>query len=153
MRSERTNLGLMISLQAVYNQSERNAPEHDDETSGGLVDISAGPALRRYATTTSSVNPFLYGHALAGYRFRANEGTAWRGTYTEHGVTGVLASGIGAEWFPVRSVSFSAQTGLQLQANYMFGEGGSESVEAFTLLANTFTSSVFVNFYWPQRAR
>lgn len=52
MRSERTNLGLMIALDADYSRSERDTPAGRDGYDRGEVAVLAGPTLRRYATTT-----------------------------------------------------------------------------------------------------
>lgn len=90
---------------------------------------------------------------LAGYHFRTQENAVTPETFTEHGLSGTLASGVGAEWFPVRSVSFSGQTGLQFGAQYSFGESRPATGEDFRVFANTFASFLSVNFYWPTRAR
>jgi hypothetical protein len=153
MRSERTNLGVMVTLGADYSHGERRGPGRDDEDDQASVSISAGPVLRRYATTTAKVNPFLYGEALAGYRFHVLQGSPAPATQTQQAVIGTVAFGLGAEWFPVRSISFSGQTGLQLRSFYSYEEFGVQTSEAFGLSVSTFTSSLFVNLYWPPRVR
>jgi hypothetical protein len=153
MRSERTNLGVMVTLGADYSHGERRGPERDVADDQASVSISVGPVLRRYATTRSKVNPFLYGEARAGYSFHVRQVSAAPETHTQQAVIGTVGAGLGAEWFPVRSISFSGQTGLQLGSQYNYGEFGVHNSEEFGLSVSTFTSSLFVNLCWLPRVR
>jgi hypothetical protein len=88
------------------------------------------------------VAPFLYGSAEFGYSKRNVPTTD--GSIKNFG----LATGLGAEWFPVRSVSIGGFTGLRL--GHSSSSVGPTSTSSFAL--STMTSGLAIQLYFGGRA-
>lgn len=99
--STRTRLGFF--LRGQWSRAESEDGTTGAESSASSWAVEGGPELRIYGLQNRRVLPFFHLAAAGGYAEAAN-GT----TQTTFG--GEL--GFGAEWFPVRSVGISGQTGL-----------------------------------------
>jgi hypothetical protein len=99
--STRTRLG--VFLRGEWNRAEAEDGATGGETSATGWAVEGGPELRIYGLQNRRVLPFFHLAAAGGYGEAANGSTQ-----TNFG--GEM--GLGAEWFPVRSVGISGQTGL-----------------------------------------
>ena len=151
MMSPRTNLGLFVQINGTQSETtvEFSDTTSDRETDDKNFTITAGPAIRRYVTTTERVAPYVYGSVQAGYttsRRRADPNYQERSS----GMRGVAEAGVGLEWFPVRAISFSGHTGLQASVTSQDGRSNTGGFENVFTNIGTFTTSLSANIYFAR---
>jgi hypothetical protein len=135
MLSDQLNLGINVGLRLANSKI-------DGTTATKTTGISIGPAIRYYTGALGPVAPFLYGGAEFGYS-KQNVPTT-DGSIKNFG----LSTGLGAEWFPVRSISVGGFTGLRLG----HGSNSTGAVSNSTFIINTVTSGLSIQLYFGGRA-
>jgi hypothetical protein len=151
MRTPHSALGFALVARAGYDRAEMEDSLRTITSSQLGAGISVGPTLRRYVSTSDRVNPYAFGALLVGFDTGRQSPPSGPET-SQWGLNGSLAAGIGLEWFPVREVSLSGQSGLQLTARYATSESGTVSAQQVGVGLNTFASSLSVSLYWPRRS-
>lgn len=146
--TDRLHVGIELDLRDASVHQEVTSVALGVETRVSNYDVALGPVLRWYGTPVGPVVPFLRVRGIAGWGGQKLEQAGaeqWREE------TNVLATsvGIGAEWFPMRQVSFSGYTGLQAsrtKTDRIFPSG--EFATQKTVNTGTFRSGVSISFYF-----
>lgn len=142
MRSETQNRGVIVQFDFDMVETERDSVSHSHRS----IALLAGPAFRRYIGAMQPVAPYLQTTLLAGGRY------GWADVQYEGApsppnpwsLMGAIRFGVGAEWFPHRSVSLNGHTGLGLGASYH----DAHRVERWSLGVSTFTSALALQIYF-----
>jgi len=150
MRSAHTNQGLIVAFSTGYSRSTLADAASQRQSSGGAVSVSAGPAVRRYASVTERVNPFFYGHALVGYGYSTSQVPPDRRDH-RHAFLGSVSTGVGLEWFPVPQISLSGQAGVRISTQLDRVEYERHTSENLSVGFSTFGAALMLNLYWPLR--
>lgn len=146
--TDRLHIGIELDL--------RNASVHQEVTDISLGvetrvsnhDFALGPVAKWYGTPVGPVVPFLRLRGLAGWGGQKLE-LAGAEQWREKTNTLAASLGIGAEWFPMRQISFSGYTGLQasrLKLDRIFPNG--EFATQTTVNTGSFRSGVSISFYF-----
>ena len=144
--SARINLGLTLG-------AELSGQDEEDESIGTGVasinrfDIQLTPSMRVYVGGARSVMPFLL--VRAGVRFSGADTRGFGGGISESDTRILLAGGaLGAEWFPVSAVSFSAWTGLQMSHLSRSSLSANRRTETRSTTVATLTSALTFQLYF-----
>lgn len=153
MVSERTNLGLNLSLHTAHVRHEIDPDTLPDrESVESNFAVALGPALRRYLAPSERLGPFLYGSVQAGYTWQRRRVDGLPDVRA-HGATFAGEAGVGLEWFPTRDVSVSGHTGLRAGFSTLSGDFGGGEFDDRTFTAGTFTAALSLNLYFRPRGR
>jgi hypothetical protein len=133
--STRTRLGFF--LRGQWNRSDYEDTTTGAEGTSRSWSVEGGPELRVYGLQARRVLPFLHLAAAGGYGEAPDESTQTL-------VRGEV--GFGAEWFPVRSVGISGQTGLGIRRTR--AEPGTSGPTTTGLSAELFRSGLSLNLYF-----
>lgn len=133
--SDRTRLGFF--LRGQWSRSEFEDTTTGTEGTSRSWSVQGGPELRVYGLQDRRVLPFLHLAAAGGYGEAANGSTQTL-------VRGEV--GFGAEWFPVRYVGISGQTGLGVRRTRT--EPATSGPVATGLSAELFRSGLSLNLYF-----
>lgn len=106
MVGARTNLGLTLGVSVIGAESESNG----SESSVAETDVDLGIALKRYVMEPREVTPFLLGSIAVGGRYDRRDSPQY--DETVRSAQAAVRAAVGVEWFPVRRVSLSGQTGF-----------------------------------------
>lgn len=148
MVGHRTNLGLTLAIQ-VYGVDSESSP--GGGTAQASTDVTVGVNVRRYLMQPRDVTPFLLAGASIGGRYDRRDGPQ---DYDEttRGMSTNVFGGVGVEWFPLRRMSLSGQTGFGLRnARYEtetdIGEDHRDS-ETRSAGFTSFTSALSLQIYF-----
>lgn len=142
MRSETQNRGLIAIFDVDVTETERDSVSQSQRS----ILLVAGPAFRRYIGATHPVAPYLQTTVLAGGRYDWAD-VQYEGAPSPPNpwsLMGAIRFGVGAEWFPYRSVSLNGHTGLGLGATYH----DAQRVERWNVGLSTFTSALALQIYF-----
>jgi hypothetical protein len=135
MLSDQLNLGINLGISLANNK-------HDGTTVTKTTGFSIGPAVRYYTGALGPVAPFFYG--AGDFTYSKRNVPATDGANKIFG----LSTGLGAEWFPVRSVSIGGFTGLRLSRS----SSSVGPISTSTLTFGTMTSGLAIQLYFGGRA-
>lgn len=149
MVGARTNLGLTLAI-AVFGVDSESSVSGDASTAS--TDVTLGINLKRYVAPPREVTPYLMGGAFIGGRFERREGPD---DYQEtiRGMTSSVVGAVGVEWFPVRRVSLSGQTGFGLRigrstTEQVLPDDTEHDVESRLVGFTSFTSALSLQIYF-----
>lgn len=148
MATSRLQVGLEVDLQAAEAEQDVNRPTLGFNSTLESTDIAVGPTLRWYGSGVGPVVPFLRFRGLYGWgKEKITIGDEpFRETDTR-----VLAGSlsIGAEWFPIRQLSVSGHTGLEVSRSTFEREDfDGDLIEQTRNQTGTFRSALAVHFYF-----
>lgn len=144
MVDERTNVGLTVGLQFGQGTIERDGDEVDSDGRS----LKLGLAVRRYANPLARVTPFVTGTVFAFGQDTEVETENNTFTLQQYGVG--AGAGLGVEWFPVRQVSISGNTGLSFaySRNETENEGSEETAKGRGFGIGTYTTGISLQIYF-----
>lgn len=145
MVDDRTNVGVTVGLNVGVGNA---ALPSDALVATDEFTVRLGLGARRYAMVTKSVAPFVTGtlYGSGSHIKLSGEDEGPEQTVTTWGA-GVLG-GVGAEWFPVRRVSVSGTTGINLRYTRGTSEASGREFKADELSLGTFTSGLALQIYF-----
>lgn len=132
MLSRTTNAGLGLQF-SLSHQRATGPGQFDNSHTSWSIGVS--PDLRLYQSRRSPVVPFLALNAQVGYTHIDQD---------THGIGTGAGVGIGAEWFPTRSMSVSGSTGITATYDHQ----SHTDVSADNLSINLFRSQLTLNLYF-----
>ena len=146
--TDRLHLGVELDLREASVEEDVTDIELGVDSKVAASDCAIGPVARWYGQAVGPVLPFVRARALVGWGDQTFE-QAGQEQYTDDSfrVAGSLA--IGAEWFPMRQVSFSGYTGIQVSREVrkrVLASG--ESAEQTRFNSGTFRSALSIHFYF-----
>lgn len=148
MVGARTNLGLTLAV-AVYGSESEIDSGGETTMASTLVDV--GVSVKRYVMAPRDVTPFVLGSAALGGRFERREADEF--TETIRGMNVGARAAVGVEWFPVRRMSLSGQTGFGFQTGRYdteqeFPDDTRREGELRSVSFNSFTSALSLHIYF-----
>jgi hypothetical protein len=152
MVGPRTNLGVFVGVGAIRSDGETDTPAGERETTETRTSLDVGVQARRYVTDPADVAPFLFGAVSVGTsRQERDDESAYDSRMS--GTQAGLSAGVGVEWFPVRRVSISGQTGFTVNAGLSDGaqglpDGGEATYDGTFMGVGTFTSGLTLQIYF-----
>jgi hypothetical protein len=132
-----TRTRLQFSVRGQWSQVEVEEPASGTESSARNWNVEAGPEIRIYGLQNRRVLPFFHLAGSGGY----GESPSGDSRTTIRGELG-----FGAEWFPLRSVGISGQTGLGIAR--LREDPGDPRPTVTTLSAELFRSALSLNLYF-----
>jgi hypothetical protein len=146
--TDRLHIGVELDYRGASIHQEVTNVALGVETRVSRHDFALGPVVRWYGTPVGPVVPFLRVRAIAGW---GDEKFEQAGAEQLREETNTLAAsvGIGAEWFPMRQISLSGYTGLQVsrvKTDRIFPTG--EFATQKTINSGTFRSALSISFYF-----
>lgn len=150
MVGARTNLGLTLAVSVYGSEGEYNGGAATATQASTFVEL--GMDVRRYVMAPREVTPFLLGGAAIGGRFERRDASNGYDE-TTRGMNATLRAAAGVEWFPVRRLSISGQTGFSLTAGRFSMEQDAPesppvSSESSSLGVRSFTSALTLQIYF-----
>ena len=145
---ERLYGGLELEVREASIEDEPSDPTAGVRSKVASSDFLVGPVVRWYGEAVGPVIPFLRARVAVGWgdeTFR--QASEIRYTEETFEVAGSLA--VGAEWFPMRQVSFSGHTGLaisRLDRERILDTGATAERTVFN--SGTFVSALSIRFYF-----
>lgn len=146
--TDRLHIGLEVDLREASVEDEVTDVSLGVDTRVAASDFLAGPVAKWYGRSLGPVVPFIRGRVVAGWGDQVFEQAGverWR----EDTFQVAASLGIGAEWFPMRQISFSGYTGIQTSRSVeerVFPDG--RSAERTTVNSGTFRSALSISFYF-----
>jgi hypothetical protein len=147
MVGARTNLGLTLGVGVIGAEVETGGGEWNVAE----TDVDLGIAVKRYVMEPREVTPFLLGSVAVGGRYDRRESPQYDETIRS--TSAAVRAAVGVEWFPVRRVSLSGQTGFGLFAGRSDVEtetpdGTRQKAETSQVSFQSFTSALSLHIYF-----
>lgn len=147
MVGARTNLGLALGVTVIGAETESGS----GESSLAETDVDLGIALKRYVMEPREVTPFLLGSVAVGGRYDRRESPQYDETI--RGTNASVRAAVGVEWFPVRRVSLSGQTGFgvfagRAEVEQEMPDGTRHETETSQVSFQSFTSALSLHIYF-----
>lgn len=146
--TDRLHVGIELDLREASIEDDVTDVSLGVDTKVAASEFLVGPVAKWYGRAVGPVVPFLRARVVAGWGDQVFEQAGveqWR----EDTFQVAASLGIGAEWFPMRQVSFSGYTGIQTsksQRERVFPSGA--KAERTTLNSGTFRSALSISFYF-----
>ncbi|TVR50227.1 MAG: hypothetical protein EA421_17525 [Gemmatimonadales bacterium] len=132
-----TRTRLQFSVRGQWSRVETEDSASGTESSARNWNVEAGPEIRIYGLQSRRVLPFFHLAGSGGY----GESVSGDSRTTVRGELG-----FGAEWFPLRSIGISGQTGLGMAR--LRDEPTDSGPRVTSLQAELFRSALSLNLYF-----
>lgn len=148
MVGARTNLGLTLGVAVDGSDTEGDGGDDTD----AATSVTLGASVKRYVVAPREVTPYLLGGASIGGSYNRRDRSDGYDVTSRAVNVGVRAA-VGVEWFPVRRVSVSGQTGFSLtatryEAEARYPDGNETSAEGRSLGFRSFTSGLSLQIWF-----
>lgn len=146
--TDRLHIGVEVDLREASIEDDVTDVSLGVDTRVAASDFLVGPVAKWYGRAVGPVVPFLRGRLVAGWGDQVFE-QAGVEQWQEDTFQVAASLGIGAEWFPMRQVSFSGYTGIQTSRavrERVYPSGA--KAERTTLNSGTFRSALSISFYF-----
>ena len=146
--TDRLHIGVEVDLREASIEDDVTDVSLGVATRVAASDFLVGPVAKWYGRAVGPVVPFLRGRLVAGWGDQVFE-QAGVEQWQEDTFQVAASLGIGAEWFPMRQVSFSGYTGIQTSRavrERVYPSGA--KAERTTLNSGTFRSALSISFYF-----
>jgi len=146
--TDRLHVGVEVDLREASIEDDVSDITLGVDTRVANSDFAIGPVAKWYGRPVGPVVPFLRGRVVVGWGdqvFEQAGAEQWR----EDSFQIAASLGIGAEWFPMRQISFSGYTGVQTTRSTrdrVFASGS--TAERTIVNSGTFRSALSIAFYF-----
>lgn len=140
--------GLELEIREASIEDDASEPSAGVDSKIAASEFRIGPVIRWYGDEVGNVIPFLRARVAYGWGDETFE-QANTTQYTEETSVVSASLGIGAEWFPMRQISFSGYTGLAVtreRRERTFENDATAERIAFN--SGTFRSALSIRFYF-----
>ena len=144
--TDRLHIGVEVDLREASIEDDVTDVSLGVDTRVAASDFLVGPVAKWYGRAVGPVVPFLRGRLVAGWGDQVFE-QAGVEQWQEDTFQVAASLGIGAEWFPMRQVSFSGYTGIQTSRavrERVYPSGA--KAERTTLNSGTFRSALSISY-------
>lgn len=146
--TDRLHIGVEVDLREASIEDEVTDVSLGVDTRVAASDFLVGPVAKWYGRSMGPVLPFIRGRVVAGWGDQVFE-QAGVERWSDDTFQVAASLGIGAEWFPMRQISFSGYTGIQTSRavqERVYPDG--RSAERTTVNSGTFRSALSISFYF-----